>query len=166
MRVRVDAKAGRMKIKTSSVVWGVLLILLGAIALAQQLDWFAGWDTLALVVVLSILAVIAFVGYLASGWRNWGLLFPAAGLGGGALVAWLVEESATPDEVAGGLFMIIISIPFWIGFLVDRKRSWWALARASISAESAVSWPRIAASGAGPSPLSICAINRLRSRSI
>jgi hypothetical protein len=116
-----------MKLKASSVIWGVLLILLGAIVLAQQLDWIAGWDTSALVVVLSILAVIAFAGYIASGWRNWGLLFPAAGLGGGALVAWLVEESATPDEVAGGLFIIIISVPFWIGFLVDRKRSWWAL---------------------------------------
>lgn len=118
---------GRMKLKTSNLIWGVFLILLGVIALAQQMDWFAGWDTLSPVVVLSILALIAFVGYLASGWRNWGLLFPAAGLGAGALVAWLVEETATPDEVVGGLFMIIISIPFWIGFLVDRKRTWWAL---------------------------------------
>jgi hypothetical protein len=90
-----------MKTKTSSAIWGLLLILSGAIVIGQQLNWFAGWDTRSQVVVLLVLAALAFVGYIASGWNSWVLLFPAAVLSSSALFFGM-KTTDSPNEVAGG----------------------------------------------------------------
>lgn len=116
-----------MRIKPENLMWGVLLIILGALALAYQAEWIPEWNSMTWVIVLGVLGLISLVGYLLSDWKNWGLLFPAVGLLGGALVIWLVEGAEIAGEEAGGLLLMLISIPFWIGFLVDRQRFWWSL---------------------------------------
>jgi hypothetical protein len=116
-----------MKLEKGNFIWGILLILLGAFALAQGSDWFSEWETMAVVGLLALLGAIALAGYIVNGWRRWALLIPAMGLLGSALLLWLVEEANVEGEIAGGLFMTMISVPFWIAFLSERQRNWWAL---------------------------------------
>ena len=104
-----------MKVKTRDIIWGIFLIVLGAIVLAQQLDWLTVSDTLSLVIVLTILTLVAPVGYIAGAWRNCGFLSPAAGMGGSALAVWLVEEDGKSLDSTGfiwlSFFYICRSVP-------------------------------------------------------
>jgi len=98
----------------------------GVILLLATTDVLPELTTLSWAIICTVAAVVLFIGYLLTGWRNWPFLFPAAVSAGLAALFWL-SDSDVAGSAASGLFMAIISIPFWIGFLVDQKKNRWAL---------------------------------------
>ena len=115
-----------MERRRSSLFWGLVLVLGGAVLLLVNTDVFPEQTAQTWAILCTAAAVLLLIGYLLTGWRNWPFLFPAAVSGAVATLLWLTEGDVA-DSVAVGLFMAIISIPFWLGFLVDQKKNRWAL---------------------------------------
>jgi hypothetical protein len=61
-----------------------------------------------------------------SGFTEWGWLFPAMISGGLAAIIWLANNGFDGPYL-GSLIIGCVSLPFWVGFLVNRKENWWAL---------------------------------------
>lgn len=114
-----------MKGKRLEVVWGLLLVLLGAIFFAEQTGVLPDFARTTWMIVLAGISVLFFAGYLLNGWRQWGLLLPATVAGSLSLIIWMTEDGRN-DLLAGSLLMAAVSLPFWVAFAADRQRHWWA----------------------------------------
>jgi hypothetical protein len=106
-----------------NLFWGVVLILIGGFFLAVNLDLFPTLSESIWTLIFALLSVLFFVGYFVGGVQNWGLMFPAVGSAAIALTIWLAGRE-TDGTIVGGLFMVIISAPFWAGYLANRKKYW------------------------------------------
>jgi hypothetical protein len=115
-----------MKIKIIKIIWGVLLISLGGIALANQLG-FITFDLFAeqrAAIFFAMLSAVFFLSYILSGVRNWGWLFPALIFAALALtINPILEKRESPDIAFP--FMLSIAIPFYVSFFLNRKQ--WGL---------------------------------------
>jgi hypothetical protein len=115
-----------MNINKSSLFWGMLLSIGGALALAQQMGYV---DQLSpQMVMYSFLAVslVALVMYALSKWKEWGWLFPAGIFGGLAVTTTMAINNADSAAVGSPLFFGLL-IPFIAASLTDHARNWWAL---------------------------------------
>ena len=115
-----------MRINKSSLFWGILLIGGGALALAQQLGYINQLSGTIWAWVFGLVALLAFLSYALSGWREWGWLFPAGIFGGLAVTITLATNHVDSAAVATPLFIGLL-IPFAAAYLMDRARNWWAL---------------------------------------
>jgi hypothetical protein len=120
-----------MKLKFDNILWGLLLILAGGLALAQQQGWIATPSPQFWMVVFGALSVIFFVRYFFAGIRHWGWLFPACILAGLAAILYL-SENGVQDAWLATIFFSAIIIPFLVAFLVNMHDNWWALIPAFI----------------------------------
>lgn len=126
-RVPYPAMEGvTMDSKRSSLFWGLALLVAGLFLLLATTEVLPELTVQSWAVICTVAAVVLLIGYLLTGWRNWPFLFPAAVTGGVATLFWLTESGAA-GSAAAGLFMAIISIPFWIGYLADPRANRWAL---------------------------------------
>ncbi len=115
-----------MSINKSSLFWGILLIGGGALALAQQMGYINQLSGTIWAWVFALVALLAFLSYALSGWREWGWLFPAGIFGGLAVTITLATNNVDSAAVATPLFVGLL-IPFAAAYLMDRARNWWAL---------------------------------------
>lgn len=118
------------KSKSQSVMWGVFLIYLGIILGLRTLEVVAESETLVWALLFGGAAGLGLVAYLAGDRKVWPLLFPAVVSGG--IAAFLFADAAggldgDAGRWMGGLFMILLSFPFWFGFLTGGRQQWWAL---------------------------------------
>jgi hypothetical protein len=113
-----------MKGKGSGLVWGILLLLAGVALLADRLGWvdFSNLSTDTWFYIFVGAALFFFLIYFLNGVRNWGVLFPAFIFAALALTIWMADNSIT-DAFMGVPILLAIAIPFYIGFILDRK-SW------------------------------------------
>jgi len=111
-----------MKGKVSSVFWGVLFILAGAALLADRLGWinFSLFSTNTWVYLFAGAGIVFLLAYFLSGFRNWGLLFPALIFGAISLTVWMSDRGWT-GSFLGMPVLLSVAIPFYVGFLLDRK---------------------------------------------
>lgn len=115
-----------MKGNIIKIFWGVVLIALGGLSLADKLGYVnlelitnQGWA-----IVFSVTSAAFFLSYFLSGVRNWGWLFPALIFAALALIInWALEDSSSP--IIAIPILLSIGIPFYVGFLLNRKR--WGL---------------------------------------
>lgn len=114
-----------MKRNRSNLIWGIALILFGGIYLLQTLDVIPEFDPLVLGGIFTATSIIFLVIYLASGWQEWGWLFPTSIFGGLAAVIFLGEAGIEGTWI-GALFMASVALPFWLVYVIDRT-NWWAL---------------------------------------
>jgi hypothetical protein len=114
------------RVKISNLYLGILLIAAGAILLAVNIGFEPDLDDSMVAVLLAVGSGLILVGYVIGDLQRWWLLLPAAALAAGAL-AIILENRETADNFIGGLSAVIISIPFWSAFLVDRSKNRWAL---------------------------------------
>jgi len=113
-----------MQLSRSSLVWGLTLLALGGLLLAQNLNllrapvpvWAVVFGGLGLLCLLTAL----FNGSL------WGLLIPGSILFGLAVVIFLSEGNVASGNVVGAVFLASVALPFWIIALV-RRANWWAI---------------------------------------
>ncbi|MBK9925246.1 MAG: hypothetical protein IPP66_08125 [Anaerolineales bacterium] len=115
-----------MNMKKSNIFWGLLLIVGGGFALAQQLGYIKNLSPQVGMYAFAVIAVIALVMYALSNWREWGWLFPAGVFGGLAVTAALAINKFDNPAVGSPLFFGLL-IPFVAAYLTDRARNWWAL---------------------------------------
>jgi hypothetical protein len=115
-----------MKVNKSSLFWGLLLIIGGGVALAQQLGYMDQLPDSAWMWVFALISLVALVSYLTSGLKEWGWLFPAGVFGGLAVTVALATNNVDSAAVGSPLFFGLL-IPFAAAYLTDRTRNWWAL---------------------------------------
>ena len=114
-----------MSNQRSNLIWGLVLIVLGGLFLAQTLGLIPELSQTFWAVGMG-LACLFFVGaYVYSGKDQWGWLFPIFITGGLSLAAALGFTTLNPLWI-GALFMACVSAPFWIIFLFNRPENWWA----------------------------------------
>lgn len=112
----------------SRFFWGLFLIVIGAFALINNTDLMPDISEGTWIIIFAAAAVVSLIGYAISGVQEWPLLIPAALFGGLAAVLGLTREPwENGGDLAGGIFMICLSLPFWVAFLTDRKTRWWGL---------------------------------------
>lgn len=115
-----------MSDKRNNLVWGGVLILLGALLMLDSLSLIPEISQPVWAVIMGA-SCLFFIGvYLYTGKRHWGWLFPIFITGGLGITAVLTLTEFNELWV-GALFMAFISAPFWIIFLLNRKENWWAL---------------------------------------
>lgn len=115
-----------MKSKQMNLIWGIVLVLMGLLFLLESIGLIPELSPTIWAVVFGTVSLIFFALYAASGLRYWGWLFPAfifAGLAGTTYLA----VSGADGTIAGAFFMGAVSLPFWLVFLIDRQKNWWAL---------------------------------------
>ena len=115
-----------MKANKSGMFWGVLLIIFGALALADQMGYLDQFPDSVWPWIFGFISLIAFLGYALSGWKEWGWLFPAGIFGGLAVTVALAVNGVESAAVGSPLFFGLL-IPFAAAYLTDRESNWWAL---------------------------------------
>lgn len=120
-----------MKPKTSTLIVSLALIAAGVLFLAQNFGYIPQNMPSLWVAVFGGAGALFFVGYLASGLRNWGLLFPALILGAVSLTIGL-DAAGIEGSFMGTPVLAAIAIPFFVAFASDVRRNWWALIPGSV----------------------------------
>lgn len=115
-----------MKNRRSNLFWGVTLLIVGGFFLARNAGLLPEFTGSVWALIFAGAALLLLVGYLLTGWRNWGLLFPVVACASGA-AAIVLAEMGVAGEIIGGSVLYAISIPFWVAFISNRKLFWWAL---------------------------------------
>jgi hypothetical protein len=115
-----------MKVNKSSLFWGLLLIIGGGVALAQQLGYMDQLPDSAWMWVFALISLVGLVSYITSGFKEWGWLFPAGIFGGLAVIVALATSGYDNAAIGSPLFFGLL-IPFAAAYLTDRTRNWWAL---------------------------------------
>ena len=115
-----------MKVNKSGLFWGLLLIIGGGVALAQQLGYMNQLPDSAWMWVFALISLVGLVSYITSGFKEWGWLFPAGIFGGLAVTVALATNNVNNAAVGSPIFFGLL-IPFVAAYLTDRTRNWWAL---------------------------------------
>ncbi|MDX1616554.1 MAG: hypothetical protein R3300_19750 [Candidatus Promineifilaceae bacterium] len=101
-------------------------MLAGTLLLALNFNWLAEPGAGTWMWLLAAFGALFFLAYLVGPKERWGLLFLALGALVGSSALWLEQgESAGPD--IGAAVVLVMSVPFWVGFAVSRGRDWWTL---------------------------------------
>lgn len=115
-----------MKVNKSGFFWGILLIVFGGLALADQMGYLDRFSDSVWVWIFGFISLIGFVAYALSGWKEWGWLFPAGIFGGLAVTVAMALNNVGTAAVGSPLFFGLL-IPFAAAYFTDRARNWWAL---------------------------------------
>ena len=115
-----------MNVNKSSLFWGLLLIIGGGVALAQQFGYMDQLPDSAWMWVFALISLVGLVSYLTSGLKEWGWLFPAGIFGGLAVTVALATNHVSSAAVGSPIFFGLL-LPFLVAYLTDRTRNWWAL---------------------------------------
>lgn len=115
-----------MQVNKSSLFWGLLLIIGGGVALAQQFGYLNQLPDSAWMWVFALISLVGLVSYLTSGLKEWGWLFPAGIFGGLAVTVALATNHVSSAAVGSPIFFGLL-LPFLAAYLTDRTRNWWAL---------------------------------------
>ena len=103
------------------LIWGGLLVLLGAVLLIEAVTDLTAWMWVAILVVAGF---AAFAVYLADR-SDWGLLIPAYVMWAIAALVTLTTLEVLRDELVATFVLAVIALPFLAAFLRDRSR--WGL---------------------------------------
>jgi hypothetical protein len=119
-----------MKLLSSRITWGVLLILGGILFLLQNLELITFgsliWG------LLFAFGGFVFLSVYASNRENWWSLIPAfvlLSIAGLIILGFFFEDLAS--RIGGSLFLGGIGLAFVLVYLVDR-RNWWAIIPAGV----------------------------------
>lgn len=115
-----------MNVNRSGFFWGLLLIVGGALGLAQQMGYIGELSPEEGIYGFAAISLIALLMYALSGWREWGWLFPTGVFGGLAITTALATNDVSSAAVGSPLFFGLL-IPVGAAYLTDRARNWWAL---------------------------------------
>ncbi|MBI3359722.1 MAG: hypothetical protein HY023_01260 [Chloroflexi bacterium] len=118
-----------MKRLSGPVVWGVLLIVIGLLLLAENFKVFGELAEPLWAVIFAASGVLFFAAYFTQG-RGWWFLIPAFVLLGLAAVV-LSPRIGLSGNAGGSVFLWAIAAAFWSVFAVDR-RQWWPIIPAGV----------------------------------
>ncbi len=107
--------------KTSSLFWGIALILFSAVLLADRVGYihFSTLSNNAWVYIFGGAAILFLLGWFVNGLRHWGLLFPAFIFAALSLTIWMATRNYT-GAYLGAPILAAVAMPFYVGFVVRR----------------------------------------------
>ena len=113
-----------MKLLTSKVFWGLILVLGGILLLLQQLGVVEGSEVfwMAACAVAGVLFLIA----LIANREAWWAVIPGFSLIAVALGVALETFSSAPGEIVGAVILGGIGLSFLVVYLIQRMH-WWAI---------------------------------------
>lgn len=126
-----------MKRFESAAVWGILLVVVGTLALLQSLGLMSGLAQVIWAVPFAIVGV-GFLVALATDRTRWWAAIPGLSLLGVALV--IIWDNIMPmpaKDIGGPLFLVMLSASFWLVYLLERK-NWWAVIPGGVLLSAAV----------------------------
>jgi hypothetical protein len=126
LRSEKEKRRTSMTVRRSGLLWGILLIGAGVLALAQQMGALQRFPEQVWIWGSALISALGVVSYALSRWKEWGWLFPAGIFGGLAVTTALAMANVSSAAVASPLFVGLL-IPFAAAYLTDRSRNWWAL---------------------------------------
>jgi hypothetical protein len=94
-----------------------------------------GWNTLSdqtKAIFFAVASAGCFVSYFVHGLRKWGWLFPALICAAFAALMWMSINNKDDSPMMIVLILLGVAIPFYVGFIVDRKH--WGLLIPAVSA--------------------------------
>ncbi len=111
-----------MKSRIIYVFWGVALILIGGVLVAQTLGIFHlpfparpfG------VIAFGLASMLFFLSYFFSGLRKWGWLFPALFCSAVSLTMWMPNSDAD-DSFTAVSILASLAVPFYAGYALNRR---------------------------------------------
>jgi hypothetical protein len=109
------------------LVWGGLLILLGAVLLVETFTDLSVWTWVAMLAVGGLGAF----GVFLTNRSDWGLLIPTYVLWAIAGLIALITLNVLRDESVATYVLAAIALPFLVVFLRNRQQ-WWALIPADV----------------------------------
>jgi hypothetical protein len=115
-----------MTYKRTDLFWGLAIVASGVFLLLVSTGVLPDLAENTWAIVLTCAAVVFLAGYVLAGWRKWYLLFPGAVSAAIAALIWLVQSDVA-ETLATGLFMALISAPFWVAYLADSQANGWAI---------------------------------------
>jgi hypothetical protein len=112
-----------------TIMWGVVLVLIGALLLGQQFNLFGPMQLSFAVFLFGIPAVMFLLTYVFDR-RQWWALIPGCILLGLAAVVFNEANHYASSLVSGAIFLFSIGLPFWL--IYATKRWWWAIIPAGV----------------------------------
>jgi hypothetical protein len=109
----------------SSWIWGGLLIALGLVFLAENLDLLGDWNAPVWSLILGAISLVFLVTYVSDRGQWWALI-PGLVILGVAVAVFLAEQELVAGYVVATIILAGVGLPFLLIFLTDRKH-WWAL---------------------------------------
>jgi hypothetical protein len=113
-----------MKSKIINIFWGITLIVLSGLLLAEVLGYisFGSLSMQGRAIIFWVASAALFLTYFLSGIKKWGWLFPALIC---AVMGWTSLQSGHAMDLLnlGWPMLAALSIPFYVGFAINRK-SW------------------------------------------
>jgi hypothetical protein len=112
-----------MKANIIKITWGVILILLGGLAIAEQLGYLnvEQYTQQVCTGVFTIISAAFFLTYFLKGIRSWGWLFPALIFAALALTIGTILEQPDNPNIAFP-FLLSLAIPNFAGYILNRKQ--------------------------------------------
>jgi len=113
-----------MKQRTTNLFWGIVLIALGGIYLAQMLGYlnFKSLSEQFWTVAFAAASALFLLSYFLNGVRKWGWLFPALICAALAITLWMAHSNML-GSIIGMPILASIALPFYAGFAVNRKNT-------------------------------------------
>src|SRR3990172_10002871 len=108
--------------KSTSLYWGIALILVSAALLADRLGFidFRKISDNAWVFVFGGAALLFLLSYIINGFKQWGWLFPTFIFAALSLTLWLVTHDFD-GAFLGAPILASIALPFYVGYAFNRK---------------------------------------------
>jgi hypothetical protein len=119
----------KMKLLSSKIFWGLMLVIGGLILLLEQLGVLEGTDVF-WIVVFSV-AGILFMVALATNTGAWWVVIPGLGLIAVALAIGLDTFTNASGEIMGVVILGGFGLSFFIVYLLQRLH-WWAIIPAGV----------------------------------
>lgn len=121
------------KVAKQGLVWSVVLILVGVLALVNQYVEVGPW----IWVMMFAAAGLGALGLYWTDRSDWGVLLAAYVLWAIALLIALVTLDILHDEAVAFFVLLVIALPFLFVYIQDRAQ-WWALIPAYVLVAVAV----------------------------
>jgi hypothetical protein len=119
-----------MKLLSSRVVWGTLLILGGLLLLMENMNIFKVGDMF--IAILFGFAGLVFLSIYVQNRSSWWAIIPGVTLLGlGVLIVIDQLSPGSSGDLAGAFFLGSISLAFWLVYLANRS-NWWAIIPAGV----------------------------------
>jgi len=111
--------------KNKSYLWGFILIVFGIFALLNNFNLLGSFDNFIAMAMFAGFGVLG-LGYYFSNKHQWGILFPTFAFLG---ISGSILASSLPiiNQFSGGIFLFTLSLAFWLLFLQNQSRFWWAV---------------------------------------
>jgi hypothetical protein len=112
-----------MKTNISSILGGLILMIIGGFALAYQSGYLTILPITSWALIFAATSAFFFIAYFVNGFRAWGWLFPACIFAAVSGTISIVNLHI-PGEWIPTLMIGSVAVPFIAAYLIDRTRTW------------------------------------------